>query len=72
VKGGSPRGSSVTDVDDVGGGDMNGTWCFVVSFTEDSVLGVRLTNRLRANVPIVVSPLSINVYISDRVLTNNL
>jgi hypothetical protein len=72
VKGGSPSGSSVTDVDAVGGDDMNGM-CFVfVSFTEDSVLGVRLTNRLRANVPIVVSPLSMKVYINDRALTNNL
>jgi len=57
VKGGSPSGSSVTDVDDVG--TVNGV--FVVLVDDSLFVEDRLTNLLRAKVPIVVSPLSINV-----------
>jgi hypothetical protein len=60
VNGGSPSGSSVTDVDDVGtvNGDEGGE-IFVALV--DSLVEDRLTNLLRAKVPIVVSPLSMNV-----------
>ena len=69
LNGGSPNGSVGTVVDDVGMQNAGG----VVVDGEDSVLfDDMLRNLLRANVPIVVSPLSIKVYISDRVLTNNL
>ena len=59
VKGGSPKGSSVTDVEDEGMVKDGGGGILVVFV--DSLVDPRLTNLLRANVPIVVSPLSINV-----------
>ena len=59
VKGGSPSGSSVTDVDDVG--TVNGVGDDVFVAFVDSPEEDMFTNLLRAKVPIVVSPLSMNV-----------